>query len=606
MSKPQLSLEAIAKLHISYGTFVSPNKQHMVYFSNQTGRFELWQLEFSSLKTTQISNGQLPATPRTNIVWLKDNATIILGMDNAGNEQHNLWSCHLESGVWQQLTDSPKTQEMPQEISPTGKTLYYSSTQSGQAQIYAMNLETQTTTQLTDFEAPSFFGAISSDGKFLTFDSNQSSLKRNLDGYTIQTDGSNLEKIWSLKDGAFDLIADVHPNNTQLAVESDASGEPRIGLFDLTSRATQWLSAEKVGIAEYAQKFSPNGTWLMALRDQESALQPILYNTKTLEARVLKISKGVANGSQWLSENLVLIEMQTPTSRKELVLYNLETDTYQIILSADYGNLEKTAFVQPEMIYYPSFDGQMVSAFLYKPRAAAADQKFPAIMDIHGGPTSQFRYSFDPEAQILADQGFVVLQPNIRGSIGYGVAWRDANLNDWGGKDLEDVAYGAKYLQSLEFVDSSRIGITGGSFGGYMTYMASTKRPALFKVAIPEIGMTDLTQLHTDNQTHLPALAYYLRSMMGDPETNQALWRERSAIYYAHQLQAKMLILHGRNDPRCPLNQAENFIAKLLEHGKKQGQDFEVIIFDDGHGTADINAKIRNWKAKLEYFQKWL
>ncbi len=606
MSQSPLSLETVAKLHISYGTFVSPDKQKMDYFSNSTGQFELWQIEFSSLATTQISNGQLPATPRTNVVWLEDNATIVLGMDNAGNEQHNLWTCNTKTKIWQQLTDNPKSQEMPQKISPDGKTLYYSSTQSGQAQIYALNLEHKTTQQLTDFEAPSFLSAISSDGKFLTFDSNQSSFKRNFDGYTIHTDGSNLEKTWSTKDGAFDRIADIHPNNTLLAVASDASGEHRIGLFDLNSRITQWLSADQIGTAEYAQKFSPKGTWLLATRDYQAAMQPILYNTQTLEARAFKIPKGVANGGEWLSEHQVLIEMQTPTRRKELVLYNLENDTYQIILSADYGNLEPSVFVQPELIQYPSFDGQMVSAFLYKPRAAKANQQFPAIMDIHGGPTSQFRFTFDPEAQILADQGFVVLQPNIRGSTGYGVAWRDANLNDWGGKDLEDVAYGAKYLQNQDFVDSSRIAITGGSFGGYMTYMASTKRPELFKVAIPEIGITDLEQLHTDNQKYLPALAYYFRSMMGDPETNQALWRERSAIHYAHQLTAKMLILHGRNDPRCPLNQAENFIAKLLEHGKVQGHDFEAIIFDDGHGTADINAKIRNWTAKLEYFQKWL
>ncbi len=605
MSKPRLSLEAMIRLHVSFGMFLSINKQQMVYFSNRSGRFELWLLELSTLQNTQISDGQLPATPRTNVVW-QDNATIILGLDNAGNEQHNLWSCHLETRVWQQLTDNPKSQEMPQKISPDGQTLFFSSTQSGQSQIYTMNLENKTWQQLTYFEAPAFLTAVSSNGKFITFDSNQSTLKRNLDGYTIQTDGSHLERVWSIRDGAFDRIGDIHPNCSQLAVASDSSGEHRIGLFDLNSRITTWLSPEQIGTAEYIQKFSPNGTWLLALRDYQAAMQPILYHTSTLEPRVLYIPKGVAYGGEWVSETKVLVSLQTPTRREEFVLYDLETDTYQTILAADYGDLEPSDFVQLELINYPSFDGQMVSAFLYKPREASSEQQFPAIMDIHGGPTSQFRYTFDPDAQVLADQGYVVLQPNIRGSTGYGTVWRDANLNDWGGKDLEDVAYGAKYLQRQDFVNPDRIAITGGSFGGYMTYIASTKRPELFKVAIPEIGITDLEQLYKDNLELLPALAYYFRSMMGDPDTNQALWRERSAIHYAQQLSAKMLILHGRNDPRCPLNQAENFVAKLLENGKIEGQDFEIMIFDDGHGTADLNAKIRNWTAKLEYFAKWL
>jgi dipeptidyl aminopeptidase/acylaminoacyl peptidase len=606
MLKPMLSLEAMIRLHVSYGMYLSPNKEQMIYFSNRSGRFELWQLELATLQSTQISSGQLPATPRTNIVWQKDNITIILGIDNAGDEQHNLWTCNTKTSEWQQLSDNRKSQEIPQKISPDGKTLFFSSTQSGQAQIYAMNLETKTWQQLTDFEAPAFLTAISSDGKFLTFDSNQSTSKRNLDGYIIHTNGSHLEKIWSLKDGAFDRIGDIHPNNTQLAVASDSSFEHRIGLYDLGSRSTTWLSAEQIGTAEYIGKYSPNGTWLLALRDYQAAMQPILYNTSTFEPRVFNIPKGVAYGGEWVSESKVLIAMQTPTRREEFVLYDLETDTYQTVLPADYGNLEPSAFVQPEMIQYPSFDGQMVSAFLYKPRNASPEQQFPAIMDIHGGPTAQFRYTFDPDAQVLADQGYVVLQPNIRGSTGYGVAWRDANLFDWGGKDLEDVAHGAKYLQNQDFVDSNRIAITGGSFGGYMTYMASTKHPNLFKVAIPEIGITDLEQLYKDNLERLPALAYYFRSLMGDPDTNQALWRERSAIHYAHQLSAKMLILHGRNDPRCPLNQAENFVTKLLENGKLQGQDFEIMIFDDGHGTADINAKLRNATAKLEYLSKWL
>ena len=141
------------------------------------------------------------------------------------------------------------------------------------------------------------------------------------------------------------------------------------------------------------------------------------------------------------------------------------------------------------------------------------------------------------------------MQPNIRGSTGYGVLWRDANIKDWGGGDLEDVAAGAEYLKTLPFVDSQRIGIFGGSFGGFMSFLAVVKKPDLFKVGVPWIGITDLHTLFEEDMEHFK---YYFRQQMGDPEKDYDLWRDRSAVTHADKLRAKLLILHGANDPRCP------------------------------------------------------
>jgi dipeptidyl aminopeptidase/acylaminoacyl peptidase len=153
---------------------------------------------------------------------------------------------------------------------------------------------------------------------------------------------------------------------------------------------------------------------------------------------------------------------------------------------------------------------------------------------------------------------------------------------DWGGGDLDDVVSGADYLKTLGFVEPGRLAIFGGSYGGYMSYMAAVKKPNLFKVAIPWVGITDLLLLYKEDMVHFQ---YYLRQMMGDPQENEALWQERSAITFVDQLKAQLLIVHGVNDPRCPIRQARHFRARMLANGFQEGRDFEYVELDEGHGS---------------------
>jgi dipeptidyl aminopeptidase/acylaminoacyl peptidase len=236
------------------------------------------------------------------------------------------------------------------------------------------------------------------------------------------------------------------------------------------------------------------------------------------------------------------------------------------------------------------------------PQDLPQDAKAPAIVIVHGGPTGQFFRGFDPFVQVLVDRGYVVLQPNVRGSTGYGVEFRDMNLNDWGGGDLEDVAAGVDYLASLGTVDPSRVAVFGGSYGGYMTFMAVVKQPELWKAGIAWIGITDLHRLYDKSMEHFK---YYLRTLMGDPQENAELWKDRSAINFVENLKAKLLILHGVNDPRCPVEQSRIFRDRMLELGYKEGDDFEYIEFADvGHASSDIGQKTATYKLIADFLER--
>ena len=328
-------------------------------------------------------------------------------------------------------------------------------------------------------------GKWSKDGQWLTFGTNESPNLRNQDGYLLRHDGGEFKKVFSVREGSRESLADWHPDGKRLAVSSDSGGTSRPGILDLDTGEVRWLGKE--GIDEFASEFS--GGWRMALviRNEDSSLKPILYKVESGEARELALPPGLAMGGGFvLGDKKLLVQHSAANRRPELLLYDLASDIYETLLSAEDGPIDPKLFVADEHVKYPSFDGQAVPAILYKPQGAGeSNEKLPAIIHVHGGPTGQFFRGFDLYAQFLVASGFVVLEPNVRGSTGYGVTWRDCNIKDWGGGDLEDVAAGAEYLKTLPYVDPARIGVFGGSYGGFMSFIAVVKKPDLLRSAYP-------------------------------------------------------------------------------------------------------------------------
>ncbi|MGB1288931.1 MAG: alpha/beta hydrolase family protein, partial [Aggregatilineales bacterium] len=160
------------------------------------------------------------------------------------------------------------------------------------------------------------------------------------------------------------------------------------------------------------------------------------------------------------------------------------------------------------------------------------------------------------------------------------------------------------YLKNLPEVDSERLAVWGGSYGGYMTFMAVTKKPDIWKAAVANMGITDIKRLYDSSMDHFK---YYLVQQMGDPDENADLWVDRSAVNFADKMTSHLLIMHGLNDPRCPIEQARVFRDALLAAGKAEGDDFEYMeLGDQGHGTGDISQKIKTYKLLIDYFNRRL
>lgn len=610
--QPRIPLEELCRLPSFFLPSVSWRGDQVAFYWDKTGRMELHVMDLATKQTRQVSHGEVPTALRAGFSWSRDDKSIVFAKDAGGNEQHDLYKIDMATSKVNRLTNDASAQEYVVQFSPddqwisvlTNKRHPAAPDKPGQLNLWKMRVDGTDYAPLTRFAFPVFGGSWSPDGTTLAFASNEdASNLKNIDAYLVNADGTGTKKIFSVKSGSQDGIIDWHPDGKRVAVSSDASGTQRAGILDIATGQVRWLG--KDGVEEHPGKFSKDGKTLSALRNFESQVRPVLYDVETGTARELVLQPGISTVIGFYdNDRKLLVGYQSETRRSELASYDLATDRLKTLLAADYGSIDPATFVTGEHVYYPTFDGRKIPAIVYRPREISADEKLPAIVHVHGGPTAQWLRGFDPFAQFLVDRGFVVIEPNIRGSSGYGVEFRDAALKDWGGADLEDVSKAAEYLKTLPYVDASRLVVFGGSYGGFMTFIAAVKKPHLWRAAVAWVGISDLHKLYAKSMEHFK---YYFREQMGDPEKDFALWRDRSAIEFADQLKAKLLMVHGVNDPRCPVDQSQMFRDRLLELGRKEGEDFEYVeLADEGHGSSDIKQKIRTFRILADYLEKVL
>lgn len=193
----------------------------------------------------------------------------------------------------------------------------------------------------------------------------------------------------SVREGSSDTLQDWHPDGRRMAITSDADGAWRPGILDLQTGAVRWLGRD--GVEEYAGRFSAKGRWLSALRNQDSAFIPVLYDVESGQERILNLPPGVAAGAHIVLDETKMVAFHTSSTRRgELVVYDLATDTYETLIPADHGSIDPGWFVVGEYVWYSSSDGRRVPALLYTPNGAGPGDRLPALIHIHGGPTSQF------------------------------------------------------------------------------------------------------------------------------------------------------------------------------------------------------------------------
>jgi dipeptidyl aminopeptidase/acylaminoacyl peptidase len=282
-------------------------------------------------------------------------------------------------------------------------------------------------------------------------------------------------------------------------------------------------------------------------------------------------------------------------------LYRLEPNNSltQITHNANKA-LQNIVLPKSQLVTYRSFDGQLISAFVWVPFNLKRDGKAAAVALPHGGPTGQTIDSVNGDAELLASRGFVVIAPNVRGSTGYGMEFQNANVKDLGGGDLKDEIAGVDFLKSTGFINPKHVGIWGGSYGGFMTLMAIGKTPAVWSAAVDEYVILNwLTMLqHQD-----PYLQEDEKSLLGDPVKDRAIYEQCSPLQYIRNATAPLLVLQGDNDIRVPREEAEQVVGLL----KDKGLMVDAVYYpEEGHGFVKREHQRDELTRAVGWLQKYL
>jgi prolyl oligopeptidase len=351
--------------------------------------------------------------------------------------------------------------------------------------------------------------------------------------------------------------------------------------------------------------FSENGKYRVTGVNQDARTVVTLENMETgRKVRLPDLPEGDITGIRISpSETKMAFYVNGDTSPSNLFMLDLESNAYERLTDTLNPAMDRDDLVAGEVVRYKSFDGLQIPAVLYRPHSASSGNEVPALVWVHGGPGGQSRHGYRAEIQHLVNHGYAILAVNNRGSSGYGKTFFHLDDRKHGDVDLEDCVHGRKYLESLPWVDGDRIGIIGGSYGGYMVAAALTFEPEAFDVGIDIFGVTNWLRTLESIPAWWSAFREALYAEMGDPETDRERLHRISPLFHASNIKRPLLVVQGANDPRVLQVESD----EIVEAARANGVPVEYIVFpDEGHGFRRKENRIRASDAFVDFLDKHL
>jgi len=304
------------------------------------------------------------------------------------------------------------------------------------------------------------------------------------------------------------------------------------------------------------------------------------------------------------SENLMRLSIGTSKAPGNLYMYDFRTEKLKKLTETLNPEINIDHLVSAEVVRFESFDGLEIPAIYYKPLTASKSEKVPALVRVHGGPGGQSRVGYSALTQYLVNHGYAVLAVNNRGSSGYGKSFYKMDDRNHGDKDLKDCIWGKKWLQTQDYIDAEKIGIIGGSYGGYMTMAAMAFAPEEFTVGVNLFGVTNWLRTLKSIPPYWESFRAALYDELGDPFTEDSVrLYEISPLFHAEHVISPLMVLQGANDPRVLQIESD----EIVEAVKKNGVPVEYVVFpDEGHGFMKKENEIKGYGQILEFLDKFL
>ncbi len=568
----------------------------------------------------------------------------------------NAYEIDIATGEKKQLTNSTDNAIFAEDYFPNGDQILYSADSGGNeiTHLFALANDGSTRDLIQDKKAKSSFAGWSFNKKFMYYTSNSRD-KKYFDLYRTQVgdrpEGKVLTSIAYKNDQGMDPSAMSDDDRYIALTKSITTSNGDMYLLDTQSGKTKLLSEHQGDVTYNPQYFSHDGKKLFYLTNEggeftylasydmasgektkvEEAPWDIMFanisrngkyrvvginNDARTEVKIYDESTGqlvqipglpagdVTNVNISDSEKKMSFFVSSSKSPSNLFVYDFESKELKQLTNTMSKELAEDDLVAGEVVRFKSYDGLEIPCLLYKPKGIAEGEKVPALLWIHGGPGGQTRLNYSPVIQHLVNHGYAILAVNNRGSSGYGKSFFQADDLKHGDADLKDCVEAKKLLATLPYIDMDKVGIMGGSYGGYMVMAALAFTPEDFKVGVNLFGVTNWQRTLKSIPPWWESFRVALYKELGDPNTADSVKLiAKSPLFHADKITKPFIVLQGSNDPRVLQVESDEIVAAA----KKNGVPVEYTIFpDEGHGFVKKENNIKASEDILKFLDKYL
>jgi len=531
-----------------------------------------------------------------------ERAEAVFGMDEGGNERAQLYRLDYESGAITELTAMPEAKHRWGGWDSTGERFAFASNRRDEAvfDVYVQGRdETGDDAELVH-EGDGWLsvaGWSPSDDRLIVHEAHSSF---DHDVYTL--------------DLATGDLTHHTPHEGDVRYSSPEWGPDGDGVYLVTDRESDTLRLERLDLAtgEFAV-VADGGEWNVdgVAIDEESrrvvhsrnvdgytelTAGELVGPDRIEEFPTPDLPDGVAGGVSFGPEgDRFAVTATGSTHNANVYVVDAESGEAERWTRASTAGIPRDSFVERELVHYPTFDGRDIPAFFSVPETKPPESGYPVVVDIHGGPESQRRPSFASVTQYLLNNGYAVFEPNVRGSSGYGKAY--SGLDDVENRmdSVKDVREGVGWLHDHPEVDPDRVVAMGGSYGGFMVLASLTEYPDLWAAGVDIVGIANFV-------TFLENTGDWRRSLReaeyGSLAEDREFLESVSPINNIDRIEAPLFVLHGENDPRVPVGEAE----QIVEKAREQGVPVRKLIFDDeGHGFSKLENRIEAYRGIVDF-----
>ncbi|MDG2124771.1 MAG: S9 family peptidase [Verrucomicrobiales bacterium] len=585
------------------GASFSPDNTKILVSSDATGILNANAIPTDGSAITPLTKSTTDSVYAS--AYFPHDQRFIYSSDQGGNELNHVFVRQLD-GTAKDLTPGEKLKASFDGFSHDTKSFFISTNERDPKyfDLYEYDITTYERTLIYQNDDGYAGTVISPDKRFVALAKNDT--RDNSDIYLHDRETGTTRHLTPHEGNINFRPADFTPDGKHLLVTTDRDSDFKyLAKISLTGENPKTVPFKKYAWDTAFAYYTHGGNYLVTLVNQDGSNDLHVYNAKTMDEIDLPTIPDAEITSVRFSRNEKHLALYVSSGRRpsDLFYYQLGSETPPKQLTRSLSKkIDPAHLVEGKVVRFDSFDGVEIPGILYTPQDASPDNKRPALVWVHGGPGGQSRIGYRSLIQYLVNHGYVVYAINNRGSSGYGNKFQQLDDRKHGEGDLDDCVTSKKMLIATGVVDPGRIGIMGGSYGGYMTCAALTFRPEAFRLGVNIFGVTNWVRTLASIPPWWESARKSLQNEMGDFDDTEYL-TSISPLFHAEKITKPLMVLQGANDPRVLKVESDEIVAAA----KKNGVPVDYVVFpDEGHGFAKKANQAKGYKAILTFLNKHL